>query len=151
MEENNEGTLPSAFFRRLLPLDLADSQMKGARWEKCIRRFERSLSATCKGHINEQARDLFLNLVGDDVEDLLVTFPLKSITTYKGLIKCLTDSFDQQRNVHFECYTFNTACQWTDESVDDFATQLCKLVTYCEFDKPEDRANGKGSSHGQRL
>ncbi|KAJ1163018.1 hypothetical protein NDU88_003481 [Pleurodeles waltl] len=79
--------------------------------------------------------DLFLNLFGDDIEDLHITFPPESITTYKGLIKCLTDSFDPQWIVDFKCYTFNAACQRADESLDNVASRLCKLVTYCEFDK----------------
>ncbi|KAJ1102932.1 hypothetical protein NDU88_000371 [Pleurodeles waltl] len=140
MEVNNGGALPSTIFQCLLPLDLTDSQTNGARWEKRIRRFERYLSATCKGHTDEQARDLFLNLVGDDVEDLFVTFPLESIATYKGLIKCLTDKFDPQRIVDFERYTFTTACQQAHESLDDFATQLCKLVAFCEFDTFDNEA-----------
>ncbi|KAJ1176196.1 hypothetical protein NDU88_001479 [Pleurodeles waltl] len=139
-EERNEGAIPSAISRRPLPFDLSDPQKKGARWEKWIRRFELYLSAACKSHMDEQARGLFLNLVGYDVEDLLVTFPLKAITKYKGLIKCLTDSFDLQQNVDFERYTFSTACQRTDESLNDFAIRLRKLVTYCEFDKFDNEA-----------
>lgn len=132
MEDNN---IPSSVFRRPLPFDLSDSQTKSARWEKWIRCFERYLRLTCGNYSDEMARDLFLNLVGDDVEDLLVTFPPESIATYKGLIKCLTDSFVPQRNVDNERYTFNMACQRADESLDDFATRLRKLVLYCEFDK----------------
>ncbi|KAJ1118557.1 hypothetical protein NDU88_006748 [Pleurodeles waltl] len=72
---------------------------------------------------------------GDSVEDLLGTSPPESVATYKGLIKCLTDSIDPQRNVDYEWYMLNTACQKADESLDDFAIRLRKLVTYCEFDK----------------
>ncbi|KAJ1118752.1 hypothetical protein NDU88_006939 [Pleurodeles waltl] len=98
----SEGTISSAIFRRSLTFDPSDSQTKGTRWEKWIRRFERYLLATCKGHTDKQVKDLFLNLVGNNIEDLLVMFPPESITTDKGLIKCLTDSFDPQQNVDFE-------------------------------------------------
>ncbi|KAJ1149360.1 hypothetical protein NDU88_002170 [Pleurodeles waltl] len=121
-------------------LTLSVSRTKGAQWEKLIRHFEQYLSATCKGHTDEQARDLFLNLVGDDFEGLLVMFPPKSITTYKGLIKCLTDNSDPQRNYDFEHYMFNSACQRADESLDNFVTRLCKRVTYCKFDKFDNKA-----------
>ncbi|KAJ1203734.1 hypothetical protein NDU88_007515 [Pleurodeles waltl] len=130
---NNEGTISCSIFRRPLQFDLTVFQTRGTRWEKWIRRFERYVSATCKGHTDKQVRDLFLNLVWNDVEYLLVIFPPEFITTYKGLIKCLTDKFDPQRNMDFEHYTFTTAYQQADDSLDDFAAWLSKLVTYCEF------------------
>ncbi|KAJ1083549.1 hypothetical protein NDU88_003707 [Pleurodeles waltl] len=113
--------------------------MKGAHWEKWIRRFERYLSATCKNYMDDQARDRFLNLVGNDVEDRIVKFLLESTTTYKGIIKCLTDGFNPQQNVDFEHYTFNTACQ-AHKLLDDFVNRPCKLVTCCEFDKFKNEA-----------
>ncbi|KAJ1116162.1 hypothetical protein NDU88_004381 [Pleurodeles waltl] len=32
-------------------------------------------------------------------------------------------------------YTFNIVCKRADESLNDFVTRLCKLVTYCKFDR----------------
>ena len=97
-----EDVLPSSLFRCPPPFDLGESQTKRARWEKWIRRFKHYLRATVNNHTDDQAKHLFLNLVGDEVEDLLITFPPAEISTYKGLIKCLTDDFSPQRNVDYE-------------------------------------------------
>ncbi|KAJ1185136.1 hypothetical protein NDU88_001931 [Pleurodeles waltl] len=134
-EERFEEGIASSIFQLPLPFDLSDPQTRGARWEKCITGFEHDLRATCKNHKDENVKDLFLNLVGDDVEDLLVMFPPESIMTYKGLVNFFTDCFDLQRNVDYERYTFNTACQRADEFLHDFAIRLRKLVTFFECDK----------------
>ncbi|KAJ1155679.1 hypothetical protein NDU88_008408 [Pleurodeles waltl] len=43
-------------------------------------------------------------------------------------------------NVDFKSYMFNTACRRADESLDDFATWMRKLVTYYEFDRFDNEA-----------
>ncbi|KAJ1128667.1 hypothetical protein NDU88_007042 [Pleurodeles waltl] len=138
MEESSKGLIPSAIFRCPLPFDLPDSQTKGACWEKWIRRFKCYLHVTCKNHIDEQARDLVVYVFGGDLEDLLMMFLSESIITYKGLIKCLTDSFDPQQNVDFERYMFNTACERASKSINNFVTRLCKHI--CEFVKFDNEA-----------
>ena len=100
--------MPSTIFRQPLPFDLADTQNRGARWQKWIRRFENYMEATCGEPSDAPARRLLLNLVGDEVEDLLVTFPPENKDSYKELVKSLAKNFDPQRNVVYERYTFNS-------------------------------------------
>lgn len=131
MSENEEKST-QAVFRRPLPFSLSEPQA-GIRWEKWIRQFERYMRAT--DVVKAKQLDLLINLGGDEIEDLLLTFPNDQTEDYEKAKTSLTKKFDPQRNIDFERYTFSTAYQETEESLDDFATRLRKLVTYCEFDK----------------
>ncbi|KAJ1155986.1 hypothetical protein NDU88_008711 [Pleurodeles waltl] len=51
----------------------------------------------------------------------------------------------------YEWYTFNTACQGPDESLDDFATRLQKLVAYCEFAKFNNKESNRITYHQREL
>ena len=45
----------------------------------------------------------------------------------------LDEYFAPKKNIDYEIFQFRQAVQLKDETVDQFATRLRKLATYCEF------------------
>lgn len=53
--------------------------------------------------------------------------------TFQDLAEVLKNHFEPKPLVIAECYYFHTSSQKPTETIAEYVTELCRLVTHCEF------------------
>ena len=110
-------------------------------WRKFIQAFEIFMMASGKDKVLEPVKiAIFLNCIGEDALDLYNTLKI-SDDDRKSLEK-IKEAFEKyikpRRNVIYERYVFYNRAQGSTEPIDNFVTDLKKLVKTCEFVNEEE-------------
>jgi transposase InsO family protein len=77
-----------------------------------------------------------LSIIGKECFLIFKNLPLSEDDRKKldKVLEGLTKYFEPQRNTVYERYVFNTCCQESHESIDNYVHRLRKLSATCEFD-----------------
>ncbi|XP_069128676.1 uncharacterized protein [Argopecten irradians] len=81
----------------------------------------------------ERRRALLLHYISDKVYDIYQVHKGESENTYDGVKGVLTNYFKPRKNTQIEIYNFRTFKQKEGQSIDEYVTELLKLIKECEF------------------
>ena len=116
-----------------------DSSSLPGRWERWIKSFDYFVKGS--GVTDKtQKRALLLHMVGPEVQQIFETLEdTGNDNDYDIAVEKLTNYFKPKKNISFERHKFNSECQKTTETVQEFATRLTHLSLSCEFTDSKDR------------
>lgn len=105
-------------------------------WDRWIQRFERYKDVSgLSDQSTERQVTTLVYCMGEDAEDILSASKLtpNEKKIYKSVKLMFTEFFIGKRNVIYERAKFNLRNQLEGESIETFATDLCKLGEHCNY------------------
>ncbi|GFR81610.1 Nfx1-type zinc finger-containing-like protein [Elysia marginata] len=109
-----------------------DELSVGARWRKCIQQLENLLTGM-NIEADEKKKALLIHYGGEEIFDLVDTFPDFQKSKFDALKTALTNHFTPKVNLVYESFKFRKMHQEQVESVDQFYVRLCRQAALCEF------------------
>lgn len=127
----SSGSLPAPSY-----LNLSDGNISQA-WKKFKQKFKNyELAAGIKDKPGEIRVATLLTLIGDEALEVFNTFTFDNDAAKKNIDTVLT-KFDEycepKKNIVYDRYIFNARMQKSNESIDQYITELKKLSESCEF------------------
>ena len=116
------------------PLDLQVSTSNQALvWKKWYKQFKLYLIAAQWENENDRRKvALMLSLIGQDAMNIFNSFNVDEETVkYNDLVKLFDDHFTPKKNLTVERHKFLSRRQQSDESIDDYVTDLKNLSLTC--------------------
>lgn len=114
----------------------SDPSSIATRWKDWLEQFE-IFTVAAKIDDDKQKRALLLHLSGPTVQKVFKGLS-ETGDDYETAAAKLNLHFAPKKNVRYERYHFNQACQQDGESIDQFASRLRNLAETCEFHAADD-------------
>jgi len=121
-----------------------NSKENWKRWKQKFELYMKAVGADSKDDDVKVA--ILLHCIGDDALDVYNTMKFNSDpdmdATERLKLKSVLEKFEEycnpRKNTLFERYLFNGRCQKEGETVDQFVTDLKKMVKNCEYNEPDE-------------
>ena len=112
--------------------DFAKPQ-QGETWIRLFKCFR--IASGQKSKTDEEQISTLIYSLGDKAEDLLQSFKMSAedVRKYDKVIKCFQHHFDKSKSTIYERAKFNYRVQQEGETVDEFITDLFRLVENCKY------------------
>ncbi|GFN79083.1 Pol polyprotein [Plakobranchus ocellatus] len=109
-----------------------DELSAGTRWKKWFQKFENLITALDITDENRK-KALLVHYGGDEIFDLVDTFPAAKTSTYAALKTELESYFTPKVNTTFESFKLRKMNQLSSENVDQFHVRLRAQAALCSF------------------
>ncbi|GFO02537.1 Gag Polyprotein [Plakobranchus ocellatus] len=109
-----------------------DELSAGTRWKKWFQKFENLITALDITDDNRK-KALLVHYGGDEIFDLVDTFPAAKTSTYAALKTELESYFTPKVNTTFESFILRKMKQLSSENVDQFHVRLRAQAALCLF------------------
>ncbi|GFS22577.1 retrovirus-related Pol polyprotein from transposon 412 [Elysia marginata] len=115
------------------PFQIREDELSvGTRWRKWIQQLENLLTGM-NIEADERKKALLIHYGGEEIFDLVDTFPDVQKSNFDALKTALTNHFTPKVNLVYESFKFRKMHQIQVESVDQFHVRLRRQAALCEF------------------